>query len=61
VRQQERRSASSALGIDNALQWQAVLAALLRGALVILIVDRMWLMSNWRWIEACHACSRMRE
>jgi hypothetical protein len=55
------RSWLVALGIDNALQWQAVLAALLRGALVILIVDRMWLMSNWRWIEACHACSRMRE
>jgi hypothetical protein len=54
------RSWLVALGIDNALQWQAVLTALLHGALVILVIDRLWLVSNSRWIEVraarCAAC-----
>jgi hypothetical protein len=40
-----------ALGVDNAAQWKDVATEALKGAALLLILDRLWLVSNGRWVE----------
>jgi hypothetical protein len=40
-----------ALGVDNAAQWKDVIIEALRGAAFLLLLDRLWLLSNTRWFE----------
>jgi hypothetical protein len=41
-----------ALGVDNAAQWKDVAVEALKGAALMLLLDRLWLVSNARWVEA---------
>jgi hypothetical protein len=45
------RSWLVALGVDNAAQWRDMLQEALKGAALLLLLDRLWLMSNARWME----------
>ena len=40
-----------ALGVENARQWQDILRAALQAAVLMFVLDRMWIMSNAAWVE----------
>ena len=45
------RSWLIALGVENARQWQDILRAALQSAVLMFVLDRMWVMSNAAWVE----------
>jgi hypothetical protein len=45
------RSWLVALGVDNASQWRDVLYEVLKGALLLSLLDRLWLLHNVAWLE----------
>lgn len=40
-----------ALGVDNASQWREVLQDALKAGALLFLADRLWLLSNSRWME----------
>lgn len=40
-----------ALGVDNASQWREVLQDAIKAGALLFLADRLWLLSNSRWME----------
>ena len=45
------RSWLVALGVDNAAQWRDILHQAIKGGIILIMLDQLWVMSNATWIE----------